>query len=99
MFGRASVALPLEATAQDDALEMLEALLRELFNTATKADNKARLRSLKDLDHAAGTLASACKIVLDAALPDAELRTRLFEQSHVSGPEMTSRAAIMMDAL
>ncbi len=40
----------LEATAQDDALELLEALLRELFGNAIKADRKARLRTLKDLD-------------------------------------------------
>lgn len=68
----------LEATAQDDALEVLEAVLRELFGAAIKADRKARLRTLKDLDQAAAVLASACQMVLDQALPDAELRTRLF---------------------
>ena len=70
----------LEATAQDDALEVLEALLRDLFNAAIRADKKARLRSLKDLDKAAATLASACQILLDTSFPDAELRTRLFEK-------------------
>jgi hypothetical protein len=70
----------LEATAQDDALEVLEALLCELFGDAIKADKKARLRTLKDLDKAAATLASACEIILDATLPDAELRPRLFEK-------------------
>jgi hypothetical protein len=70
----------LEATAQDDALEVLEAVLRELFGGAVKADKKARLRSLKDLDKAAATLASACQMVLDGTLPDAELRTKLFEK-------------------
>lgn len=70
----------LEATAQDDALEVLEALLCELFGDAIKADKKARLRTLKDLDKAAATLASACEMVLDAMLPDVELRTRLFEK-------------------
>lgn len=68
----------LEASAQDDALEVLEALLRDLFNNAIKADRKARLRSLKDLDQAAAVLASACQIVLDDALDDTELRGRLF---------------------
>ncbi len=68
----------LEASAQDDALEVLEALLRGLFGAAIKADKKARLRTLKDLDQAAATLASACQIVLDDALADAELRRRLF---------------------
>jgi TnpA family transposase len=68
----------LEASAQDDALEVLEVLLRDLFGGAIKADKKARLRTLKDLDLAAATLASACQILLDAGVPDAELRTRLF---------------------
>ena len=51
----------LEASAQDDGLEVLEVLLRELFGDAIKADKKSRLRTLKDLDQAAATLASACR--------------------------------------
>jgi TnpA family transposase len=70
----------LEATAQDDALEVLEALLRELFGDAIKADKKARLRTLKDLDQAAATLVHACQLLLDTSVPDAELRTTLFEK-------------------
>lgn len=70
----------LEATAQDDALEVLEALLRDLFNSAMRADKKARLRTLKDLDKAAVTLVSACQMLLDVNFPDAELRTLLFEK-------------------
>ena len=45
----------LEATAQDDVLEVLEILLHELFGDAEKADKKTRLRTLKDLDGAAAT--------------------------------------------
>ena len=59
---------------------MLEVLLRELFGDAIKADKKARLRTLKDMDQAAATLVSACQILLDTHLPDAKLRTRLFEK-------------------
>lgn len=70
----------LEATAQDDALEVLEALLRELFGNAIKADKKARQRTIKDLDRVAITLARACRMVLDNNLPDSELRDRLFEK-------------------
>lgn len=70
----------LEATAQDDALEVLEALLRDLFGGAIKADKKARLRTLKDLDQAAATLACACEMMLDPSLPDAEVRAKLFEK-------------------
>lgn len=68
----------LEASAQDDALEVLEVILRELFGDAVKANKKSRLRSLKDLDEAAATLASACQMLLDDAVPDAELRKQLF---------------------
>jgi TnpA family transposase len=70
----------LEATAQDDALEVFETLLRELFGDAIKADKKARQRTMKDLDQAALTLANACQMVLDDNLPDAELRSQLFEK-------------------
>ncbi|PYD85186.1 Tn3 family transposase [Pseudomonas syringae pv. pisi] len=70
----------LEASAQDDALEVLEVILHELFGNAVKADRKSRLRSLKDLDEAAATLASACQMLLDDTVPDAELRKLLFER-------------------
>jgi TnpA family transposase len=69
----------LEATALDDALEVLEGLLRDLFGDAVKADKKARLRTLKDLDQAAATLAIACRMLIDPELLDAEIRWRLFE--------------------
>lgn len=70
----------LEANAQDDALEVLETILRELFGDAIKADKKARLRTLKDLDQAAATLARACEMYFDPSVPDAELRTKTFEK-------------------
>ena len=70
----------LEATAQDDVLEVLEILLHELFGDAEKADKKARLRTLKDLDGAAATLADVCRVLLDPALPDDRVRSRVFEK-------------------
>ena len=69
----------LEASAQDDAMEVLEALLRQLFGQATRAEKKARLRTLKDLDQAAATLARACQILLDPDVSDTTLRATLFE--------------------
>jgi hypothetical protein len=53
---------------------------RELIGGAIKAEKKGRLRTLKDLAQAAATLASACQMLLDASLPDDELRTKLFEK-------------------
>ena len=69
----------LEATAQDDALEVLESLLQELFNNAKKADRIARLRTIKDLDQAASILAEACQLLLDPVHTDNELRKLIFE--------------------
>jgi len=68
----------LEATAHDDAVEVLEMLLRDVFATARKEDRKTRLRTLKDLDRAATLLADACQVVLDTTLPDKTLRKALF---------------------
>ena len=68
----------LEATAQDEALEVLEMLLHDLFGHATQAYTKARLRTLKDLDQAAIVLVKACRPLLDPALPDGKLRAKVF---------------------
>ena len=68
----------LEASAHDDALDVLDQLLRQLFGNARKADGKTRQRSLKDLDRASSTLAEACGMLLDPDLPDGELRGRVY---------------------
>lgn len=67
----------LETSAHDDALEVLEALLRDIFNIAEKADKKARLGSLKDLDRSAAMLAAACKVVLDSSISDDNVRAQM----------------------
>jgi hypothetical protein len=48
--------LNLEAIALDDALDLLDILITEIFTDATHAGEKARLRTIKDLDEAAGRL-------------------------------------------
>ena len=68
----------LEASAQDDALDVLDLLLRELFTKAEKKDRKVRQRTIKDLDRAASTLAEACHMLLDPSLLDSELRERVY---------------------
>jgi TnpA family transposase len=68
----------LEATAHDQALEVLEMLLHDLFGHAMQAYTKARLRTLKDLDQAALLLAKACRPLLDPSLPDGKLRGKVF---------------------
>jgi len=68
----------LEATAQDEVLEVLEMLLDDLFGKAITADKKARLRTLKDLDQSAAALAEACHLLLDPDVPDESLRKKVF---------------------
>lgn len=70
----------LEATAQDDVVEVLDILLNEFYNQAAKADKKARLRTLKDLDKAAMVLVTACRAVLNDEIDDNSLREIIFSQ-------------------
>lgn len=70
----------LEASALDDALDILNNLLNEIFGKAFKAGQNARLRSIRDLDSATMTLADACKILINTSLPDTEVRTAIFSK-------------------
>jgi TnpA family transposase len=64
-----------EATAQDDVLDIFDAFLTTLFADATQAGIKQRLRTLKDLDAAALQLATIGAMVLDPTLADRDLRS------------------------
>ncbi len=68
----------LEASAIDDALDLLDILITEIFADAARASDKARLRTLKDLDAAAIQLSQVCRLILDDELADTELRTAIF---------------------
>jgi len=67
-----------ESTAQDDSLDVLSMVLRDLFSRAKQANNKTRLRTIKDLDKAATTLIEACKLLLDTDLANDELRSAIY---------------------
>ncbi|KZL18396.1 Tn3 transposase DDE domain protein [Pseudovibrio axinellae] len=54
----------LEATAQDDVTELAEALLADLVRDAEAANNRTRLRSLRDLDDAALVLSEMALLVI-----------------------------------
>jgi TnpA family transposase len=86
----------LEATAHDDVIEVLDMLLHEFFSDAAKADKKARLRSIKDLDKAATVLATACRTLLDPALVDNELRDTVFARTP---HKVLEQALAVIDAL
>ncbi len=68
----------LEATAQDDILDLFDLLVTELWAVATRKGREARLRGLRDLDTAALLLSHVGALVLDGTLADADLRTEVF---------------------
>lgn len=69
-----------EATAQDDALDLLDGLMRSLWQLATRAGERERLRTLRDLDTAALQLRDACLVLLDTAHPDQQVQEKVYEQ-------------------
>lgn len=69
-----------EATAQDDALTVLELLTKELLSKSASQGKKERLRTIKDLDAAALTLSAACAILIAPEDETAQLREAIFAQ-------------------
>ena len=69
-----------EATAQDDALDLLDGLMRSLWTLATRAGERERLRTLRDLDTVALQLRDACLVLLDRTHPDPQVREKVYEQ-------------------
>jgi hypothetical protein len=67
-----------EASAQDDALDVFDMLIGTLLTRVENLGDKDRLRTLRDLDAAALRLRDACRVVLDASLPDVDLRKAIF---------------------
>ncbi|NJN66683.1 MAG: DUF4158 domain-containing protein [Chloroflexaceae bacterium] len=66
----------LEATAQDDVLDLLDAFITDVFATATRTGIQTRLRTLKDLDAAALILADIGRVVVDSAIAPTEVRAQ-----------------------
>lgn len=67
-----------ETIALDEALDVLDLLITEIAGEAKKIGQKRRLRTLKDLDRSALSLAEACHWVLDDTVPDEGLRKMIF---------------------
>jgi len=83
----------LEAAGLDDALELFEALMTDIFRQAEKAYRTSRLRSLRDLDAAAIILRELGRQVVadgDDALPSTGWREALFERT----PRLTIETAM-----
>ena len=67
-----------EATAQDEALDLFDQLLEQTLSRVENDGQKARLRSLKDLDAAAQQMRKACLVLLDPACNDPDIRSQVF---------------------
>jgi TnpA family transposase len=80
----------LEASAQDDVLDLFDIVGTKILAAATRAGQAARLRTLRDLDRAALTLRAACAPLLDRDTPDTELRAAVF----AAVPRETLEAAL-----
>lgn len=69
-----------ETVALDDSLDVLDMLITEIARDAKNIGRKNRLRTLKDLDRSALTLAAVCALLLDEETADEELRKAIFIQ-------------------
>jgi hypothetical protein len=64
-----------ERTAMDDAIDLFDLLVTDIVRGAQHAGEKARLRTLHDLDAAALQLWEALQVLLDKAVEAAAIRT------------------------
>ena len=79
----------LEVTAHDDALDVLDLLLRDLFARSERVGQQARLRTLRDLDAAALRLVETTTPLLSPALTDAQVRAHLEQHRATMQAAMT----------
>ena len=68
----------LEASAQDDVLDLLDVIVTKIWTDAVQKGRAARLRGLGDLDAAALTLKAACAVIFDKKISNTELRKAIF---------------------
>ncbi len=67
-----------ETIALDEALDVLDLLITYIAGEAKKLGQKKRLRTLKDLDKSALTLAEVCALILNENMQDELLRSAIF---------------------
>ena len=68
----------LEATAQDDVLDLFDVVVTKLFSDAAAVGKKTRLRTIRDLDAAALKLRRAAGILVDDTVNDGAVRAAAF---------------------
>ncbi|MBV8265443.1 MAG: Tn3 family transposase [Planctomycetaceae bacterium] len=85
-----------EATALDDALDLLDLIVTDLLAQAKLTGEKERLRTLRDLDAAALQLREACAVLLDETCSAARIRSLIF--ARVSKQQL-AKAVALVEAL
>jgi hypothetical protein len=81
----------LEATAQDDAIDVLDMLVETMLDRVEHDGERARLRTLRDLDAAALHLREASLVLLDEAQAEGDLRAEVF--AHISRDQLSAGTA------
>ncbi len=81
----------LEVRALDDALDLFDLLLGEIFRRSERLGEKGRLRTIRELDAAALKLRAACMVLLDPNAGASDLREAVF--SRVGKEELSAAVA------
>ncbi len=68
----------LEATAQDDVLDLFDVVVTKLFSDAAAVGKRTRLRTIRDLDAAALKLREAGAVLMDDTIDDSAVRATAF---------------------
>ena len=68
----------LEASAQDDILDLFDIVVSKLFTDAASVGKRTRLRTIRDLDAAAMRLRRATGVLMDDAVADSVVREAAF---------------------
>jgi len=68
----------LEASAQDDVLDLFDIVVTKLFSDAVAVGKRARLRTIRDLDAAALRLRRAGGVLMDDTIEDGAVRQAAF---------------------
>lgn len=76
----AAFAIMFTISAQDDVLDMTERFFSELFTRTDRKGQKARLRTIKDLDKAARKLREVCAIFLDESERERDIIAAIFSK-------------------
>jgi hypothetical protein len=82
-----------ETTAQDEALDLLDQLMRTILARAERRGQQQRLRTLGDLDQAALALATACAVLLDPQYREAAVFARIAAEQVAAAVTLVEKIA------